>query len=46
MKVSIQKQTSPIDEKPKLANLLEGEGFLSILMVLISVSATLVILFG
>ena len=46
MKVSIQKQTSPIDETPKLENLFEGQGFLSILMVLISISATLVILFG
>lgn len=46
MKTYMPKQESPIDEKPKLGNLLEGEGFLSILMVLISVSATLVILFG
>jgi hypothetical protein len=46
MKTYIPKQESPIDKMPKLANLLEGEGFLSMLMVIISVSATLVILFA
>jgi len=40
------KSEATIDETPKFIKLLEGEKFLNILMVFISVSATLVILFA
>ena len=46
MITSVPKNESTIDKSIKIAKLLEGEKFLYILMVLISVSATLVILFG
>ena len=43
---SISKNEETIDETPKFVKLLEGEKFLKSLMVFISVSASLVILFG
>ena len=46
MITSIPKNESTIDKSTKIVNLLEGEKFLNILMVFISVSATLVILFA
>ena len=46
MITSVPKNESTIDETPKFLKLLEGEKFLDILMVFISVSTTLVILFG
>ena len=43
---SISKNEETIGETPKFVKLLEGEKFLKSLMVFISVSASLVILFG
>jgi len=43
---SVPKNEATIDETPKFMKLLEGERFLKTLMVFISVSASLVILFG
>ncbi len=46
MITSVPKNESTIYKSTKIVKLLEGEKFLDILMVIISVSATLVILFG
>jgi len=46
MITSVPKNESTIDKSTKIVKLLQGEKFLYILMVLISVSTTLVILFG
>lgn len=43
---SMPKNEATIDETPKFVKLLEGDIFLKSLMVFISVSASLVILFG